>query len=133
MISEPTSLDAKKRTSRSILVMRFVGAYLAGVLACVLVTPVEPVLVGTPLWPFYPLLAIIGFFLFYLYLPPQYVFGSGIAYSMVYSIGLLSVILGIAVHFGPLRRFHVLSPLLTGFPIGFIGTMGVYYTAAASV
>jgi hypothetical protein len=113
--------------------MEYLGAYLAGVLACVLVTPVEPVLVGFPLWPYYPLLAIIGFFLFYLHLPPQYVFGSGIAYTLVYSIGLLSVVLGLAVHFGPLRRIRVLSPFLIGFPIGFVGTMGVFYTAAASI
>jgi hypothetical protein len=133
MTSEPTSPDAKNRTRLLIIVMKYLGAYLFGVLASVLFTPVEPVLVGKPLWPYYPLLAIIGFFLFYLYLPPQYVFGSGLAYVLLYSINLLSVVLGLAVHFGPLRRIRVLSPLLLGFPIGFVGTMGVYYTAAASI
>jgi hypothetical protein len=113
--------------------MKYLGSYLAGVLACVLVTPVETVLVGKTLWPYYPLLAVIGFFLFYIYLPPQYVFGSGVVYGLVYSIGLLSVVLGLATHFEPLRRLRFLSPLLIAFPIGFVGTMGVYYTAAASI
>jgi hypothetical protein len=115
------------------LMMKYLGAYLVGVVACVLVTPVEPVLVGAHLWPYYPLLAIIGFLLFHLYLAPQSVFGSGIACGLIYSIGLLSVVLGLAVRFGPLRRMRFLSPFLIGFPIGFVGTMGVFYTAAASI
>jgi hypothetical protein len=115
------------------VVLKYLGAYLAGVVACVLLTPVETDLVGKSLWPLYPLLAVVGFFLLYLYIPPQYVFGSGIAYGLVYSTGLLSVVLGLAVHFGPLRRLRALGPLLIGFPFGFVGTMGVYYTAAASV
>jgi hypothetical protein len=133
MISELTNTVPKKRSSFLKFLMKFLGAYLLGIVACVLVTPVEPVLVGTPLWPSYPLLAIIGFFLFYLTLPPHYVFGAGIAYGLVYSIGLLSVVFGLAVHFGPLRRIRFLSPLLIGFSFGFVGTMGVYYTAAASI
>ena len=50
--------------------------YLAGIIACVIFTPVELVLLNAPMWLFFVPFAPIGYFFFYFDLPPQYVFGS---------------------------------------------------------
>mgnify|MGYP001045993833 CR=1 FL=1 len=115
------------------LLLKYLGAYLLGIAVCVLLTPADLVLAGRALWPYYPAFAVFGFFLFYSTLPPQYVFGPDLGYWLVYSIGLIAVVIGLTLPLGPLRRLRPLRPLLIGFPIGFIGTLGVFYTAAASI
>ena len=115
--------------SRFVSLVLYFVAYLAGIFTCLLYTPVQMKL-GAVLW--YPLVSWIGFFLFYL-LPPQYlVFGDGIVYCLICSMGFLPVVLALATYFGMIR-LKPWRPLWVGLPIGFIGTLGVYYTAAASV
>jgi hypothetical protein len=114
-------------------IFNWLVSYFVGIVACVLCTPVDLILVGSPLWLFYPPFAIIGFFLFYLHLTPNYVFGPTFGYWLVYSLGLILVVAGVALHFGPLRSLRPFSAMLIGFSIGFVGTLGVFYTAAASI
>lgn len=52
--------------------------YLAGIIACVIFTPVELMLLNAPMWLFFVPFAPIGYFFYYFDLPPQYVFGSNI-------------------------------------------------------
>ena len=42
-------------------------------------------------------------------------------------------VMEVLVYFIKSRRLRAWRPLWIGFPIGFVGTLGVYYTAAASI
>ena len=112
---------------------RGVGYYLLGVILSVLLTPVEIVLVGGQIWPYLAAFAPVGYVLFYLDLPPQYVFGSTPFYWGVYALGIAPVLLGLASFFVGKTRLAPWRPLLIGLPLGFVGTLGVYYTIAASI
>ena len=74
-----------------------------------------------------------GYVLFYLDLTPQYVFGSTPFYWGVYALGIAPVLLGLASFFVGKTRLAPWRPLLIGLPLGFVGTLGVYYTIAASI
>ena len=112
--------------------IRYVSFYLLGVVCCVIFTPVELELAGAPLGFLYPILAPIGYPLFYL-LEPQYVYGSTPGYWALYASGIASVFLGIISLFVARKKATWLAPALIGFTIGFVGTMGIYYTAAQSI
>jgi hypothetical protein len=114
-------------------ILKYLGAYVLGILTCITFTPVKWVLAGKPLFLLFPALAPIGFFLYFFYLSPQYVFGPRTAYWLVGAIALIPVVLGAATFFTRAPRLRTLRPLWIGFPIGFLGTLGVYYTAAASI
>jgi hypothetical protein len=114
-------------------IARGVGFYLVGVILCVLLTPVETDLVGRQIWPYLAAFAPVGYILFYLDLTPQYVFGSTPLYWGVYALGIAPVLLGLASFFVGKARLGPWRPLLIGLPLGFVGTLGVYYTIAASI
>ncbi len=112
---------------------QYLLCYLAGIIACVILTPVEVVLLEAPMWLFYVPLAPIGYFFFYFDLPPQYVFGSNISYWSVYLFGIAIVSIGFVSGLVLKGRLRPWRPLMIGFPIGFVGTLGLYYTAASSI
>jgi hypothetical protein len=116
-------------------VLKYVGSYILGTVACVLFTPAELEIAGVVLWPYYLVFAAIGFFLFYLYLSNAYLpfGGSGASYWVLFSIGFVPLVSEVALHFARMASFRACRPLWIGFPIGFVGTLGVYYTAAASI
>lgn len=111
----------------------FLGYYLLGIVACVLLTPVELTLIDRPVWLFYAPLAALGYAAFYVSLPPQYVFGPTAGYWTVYVLGLASVLVGLMALVMTGERFRRWSPLLIGLPLGFVGTLGVYFSIAASI
>ena len=116
-------------------IARYLGAYLLGIVVGVIATPAELILVGQPLWPWYPVFALPGYVLFYYYLAGGYLpFASaGLAFWTYYLVGLLPFLLGAWTVLRKPAWARTWRPLWIAFPIGFIGTMGVYYTAAASV
>jgi hypothetical protein len=132
---KPETLDMPKPAKRRVLraILKYLGCYLLGILACIILTPVDLILAGKALWPLYPVLAPIGFFFYYFYLTPQYVFGSVTSYWLVGLIALIPVLFETAAFFWRAPRLRSWRPLWMGFPIGFLGTLGVYYTAAASI
>lgn len=132
MTTETFDPPATGRRRVLLLLLQYLGAYLLGILTCVLFTPVDLVLAGKALWPFYPF-AVIGFILYYFYLAPQHVFGPATTYWLVGSIGLVPFGFELAVYFSRNPRLRVWRPLWIGFPIGFVGALGVFYTAAASI
>jgi hypothetical protein len=85
------------------------------------------------MWPWYPVFAVVGFFLFFFYLSPPYTFSSDLGHWLIFSIGLIPVVSEAAVYFVGTPRVRAWRPLWIGFPIGFVGTLGVYFTAAASI
>ncbi|MFK7864620.1 MAG: hypothetical protein AB8B95_10390 [Pseudohongiellaceae bacterium] len=114
-------------------VFQYLGYYLLGIIFCVLTTPVELGLGGIQLWYWYPLFAVVGFFLFYFYLTQLYVAsGSDLDYWLPFLFGLLPVALQLATYFEE-KYLPASRPLWIGFPVGFVGTIGLFYTAAASV
>ncbi|MGF1678509.1 MAG: hypothetical protein ACFCUX_04870 [Candidatus Methylacidiphilales bacterium] len=132
MTTEKFDPPAKARRRVLLLILQYLGAYLLGILTCILFTPVAFVLAGKALWPFYPF-AVIGFLLYYFYLAPQHVFGPAATYWLAGSIGLVPFVLEAAVYFSRSPRLRAWRPMWIGFPIGFVGTLGVFYTAAASI
>ncbi|PAY16786.1 hypothetical protein CKO51_24915 [Rhodopirellula sp. SM50] len=139
----PTDVEAEPRKPNGISAgaliretLKYLGAYLLGVIACVALTPVEMNMGGhEPLWFLYPILAPIGYFLFYLYLEGAYLpfGGEGPSYWLYASVGLVPFVMEVMAYLLGSRRFHAWRPLWIGCPIGFVGTLGVYYTAAASI
>lgn len=118
-------------------VVRTIGAYLTsyllGIAAGLVLSPAEPVLAGVALWPSYLVLAPVGFVLFYFYLPPGYGMGSGAGHVVAYCLGLAPFVAEVLVRLPGRPRWRAWRPLWIGFPVGFVGTLGVYYTAAASI
>ena len=112
---------------------RYLGVYLLGIVTCLALTPASMELAGAQLWPWYPVFAPIAFFLFYFYLADPYLpsGAQGLAYWTWFTIGIVPLCGETAVRLQPaLRRWR---PLWLGFPFGFVGTLGVYYTAASSI
>ena len=116
--------------------LKYLGAYLLGIIASIALTPVEMSMGGhAPLWFLYPILAPIGFFLFYFYLEGAYLpfGGTGPSYWSYFTVGLVPLVMEVLAYSLGSRRLRVWRPLWIGFSIGFVGTLGVYYTAAASI
>jgi hypothetical protein len=112
---------------------RYVVSYLLGIVTCVLVTPAELNLAGVGIWPLYPIFAVVGFFLFFFYLSPPYTFAPKLGHWLVVSIGLVPVVSEAAVYWAGTPGLRAWRPLWIGFPVGFVGTLGVYFTVAASI
>jgi hypothetical protein len=85
------------------------------------------------MWLFFVPFAPIEYFFFYFDLPPQYVFGSNIFYWSIYVSGIVLVSIGFASGVALKSRLRPWRPVMIGFPIGFVGTLGLYYTAASSI
>ena len=88
-----------------------------------------------PLWFLYPILAPIGLLLFYFYLEGAYLpfGGKGLIYWFFFTVGFVPFVMEVLAYLSRSRRLRAWRPLWIGFPIGFVGTLGVYYTAAASI
>lgn len=112
---------------------RFFGFYLLGIVLGVVLTPAEFTLIGRPVWLFYIPFAALGFVLFYVDLPQQYVFGSVLAYWTVYGFGLAGALGGAAALFWRNGRYRRWFAPLMGLALGFVGTLGVYYAIAAGI
>lgn len=136
-------VDAENQNSTGISIvsvfretLKYLGAYLLGIIAAIALTPVEISLGGhVPLWFLYPILAPIGYLLFYFYLEGAYLpfGGKGPSYWSYFSVGLGPFVMEVLPRALGARRLRAWRPLWIGFPIGFLGTIGVYYTAAASI
>lgn len=139
----PTEVEGEPRlateTSGAAVVreiLKYIGAYLLGIVAAIALTPVELDLGGNvPLFLIYPILAPVGYFLFYLYLEGAYLpfGGKGTSFWVYVGIGLLPYVMEALAFLVRSRLLSAWRPLWIGFPIGFVGTLGVYYTAAASI
>lgn len=114
---------------------RYFGAYMLGIVVCVLITPAELTLAGVQIWMFYPFFALPAFFGFYIVLGTSYqpFGGVGLAFWAMYAVGFIPVILGIYAFVSKATWLTPWRPLWIGFPIGFVGTLGVYYIGASGV
>ena len=130
----PTS-RAPKLSRVTLAILKYLGSYLLGIFACVILTPVQPQLAGVVLWPYFPLFAVLGVFLFYLHLSGAYLpfGGTGVAYWSMFLLGFAPVVFEAIVYRLPSSRLRHWRPLWIGFPVGFVGTLGVYFTAAGSI
>jgi len=138
--SSPTEAETPTSKGQSLAevllaILKYVASYFLGITACLLLTPAELDLAGVALWPYYPVFAVIGFFLFYFHLSSSYLpfGGAGFGYWLLFSIGLIPIAFEPIAFFARTPRLNAWRPLWIGFPIGFVGTLGVFYTAAASI
>lgn len=114
-------------------ILRFLGFYVLGIVASILITPVEVDLLGRPDWLIFVPAAVVGYVLFYTDLTPEYVFGSGPAYWTVYALGLAGVGIGVVAVFAGRGRFRRWAAPLIALPLGFVGTLGIWYSILASI
>ena len=116
-------------------ILKYFGSYVLGIASCIFFTPVKLELAGAALWPYYLLFAAVGFILFYLYLEGAYLpyGGAGTSYWLLFVIGIVPFVFEVVAYIARMPQFRACRPLWFGFPIGFVGTLGVYYTAAASI
>ena len=128
----PSGPRSKRKSSLLLAILKYIGSYLLGIIMGIAFTPAEISLAGAPVWLFYPL-AFLGFIAYYLYLSPQYVFGVASSYWLVGTIGLIPMLFELAAWRTADRGLSVWRPLWFGLPIGFLGTLGVYYSLAASI
>ncbi len=90
-------------------------------------------LAGVALWPWYPFLALPGFFLFFLFLPPASGLGFGPGHWLTSLPGLIPPMAEVGGFLGKQPRLGAWRPLWIGSPIGFVGTLGAYFTVATSI
>ena len=118
-------------------ILKYVGSYLLGISVCVIGTPVDLAPGGVPLWPLYFLLSPIGILLYCFYLPTlpsaYWPFGASLGYWSLASIGLIPFVFEVTTYFRRLSRLRRWRLFWVGFPIGFVGTLRIYYTATASI
>jgi hypothetical protein len=110
----------------------FTIAFLLGCVGAVMSLPNITTLGGLPIFVAYPVLGIIGYPLYYLYLNDGYRFGGGTVEWAHYIFGMLPI-LGVMTLWKSPSKGRTLALGLIGFPVGFIGTLGLYFTAAASI
>jgi|GEM_PF-5169439 len=103
--------------------LSYLGAYLAGIVTCVLLTSFSGFI--HDLWPWYPLIAPIGYGLFYFELSPTHTLGHGTAHWFTFVLGLMPFLCEIAVRAMAFSRIQPLRPIWIAFPIGFVGTVGM--------
>lgn len=75
----------------------------------------------------------VGFPLFYFSLPPQYTFGNGTVDLGLKIIGFICVGFGLMTFRNSLEKYRRARPFFIGFPIGFIGALGMVFTIASSI
>ena len=122
----------ERRKHRSERILQYVIPYFVGILAAIVFTPVELSLAGQSLWYWYPVLAIPAFLLLVTIFSVNSSFFD-ILFGCVYLISIGCVLFGIASHFGSLRQYRNIGVKLIGFPLGFIGTIGVFFISAESI
>ena len=119
----------------TVVFLQYLFAYLFGIVLCVAVTPARWILIGFPIGVLYPFLAPLGYPLFYLYLSGAYYpnGGEGTAFWIMYLVGFVPFLMEAACFSFLPRSVRALRPVWIGVPLGFVGTLGIYYTAAASI
>ena len=124
----------KKEKPKAIgqVTLEYILAYLVGIVCAIVFTPAGLGLAGVQMWFLYPIFAVPAFFLFFTQLPTN-IFGPDFIIVCIYSVSVLCLLFGIAVHFPSLRRYRHLSPKIIGFTIGFMGTLAVYLISMSSI
>lgn len=129
-----TSQEKSPRKFTAVL-LQYVIAYLFGIVLGVAVTPARWILIDFPIGVLYPFLAPLGYPLFYLYLSGGYYpyGGEGTAFWILYFVGFVPFLMEAACFSVLPRSVRVLRPAWIAIPLGFVGTLGIYYAAAASI
>lgn len=113
-------------------VLKSIVAYLLGILVCVLVTDVKLRLAGVELWLWYGMASPLGVPLYFVAAFQEL---PTLPFEMWWVIGVLAVA-GVPeafVFFGGSVTARSWRPLWIGFPIGFVGTLGLYWAGSLSI
>lgn len=107
--------------------------YIGGIVAAIVFTPIEHSLAGAELWYFYPIFAVPAFVLFSFAFQPLSLFSFDGLFLLFYAASIVTMLFGVAAHFASLHLYRKLAPSLVTFPLGFMGTVGVYFIAMSSI
>lgn len=116
-------------------VFRFVGlvllGHLVGVLFANLVSIAEFELAGVFLLPWYLLAAPVGviFLTIIFFQDPEIALDLWVVWPVFFAPFLIETVLVLAKR----HRFRVWRGFWIGFPIGFLGTVGIYFAAAQTI
>jgi hypothetical protein len=132
--AEPISPESRLKAAANVMLalLKCAGSYLLGIFTCVIFTEAEFNLAGVNLLPAYLSMSVIGVGLWFMEayrgLP-----SSPPGMWWVVLVLLIPCAGEVLVCFARQPRFRFLRPLWIGFPIGFIGPLGIYWTAALSI
>lgn len=127
------STPTRKRLPKALKgIFRYLAAYLSGILACVLLTEAEVFLAGKNLLPWYVLFSPIGVALWCI---AAFQSLPSVPFELGWALGmLLSPCVGEAiVHINDVQPIRRCRPLWISFPIGFVGTLGIYWAGSLSI
>ena len=133
-IAEPSSPTSRLRaaTNVALAILKFGGSYLLGIFICVSFTEAEFRLAGVNLLPSYVFLSVIGVGLWFI-AAFQELPSPPFAMLWVVLVLLIPCAGEALVYFARRPRFRFWRPLWFGFPIGFVGTLGIYWAGSSSI
>ena len=114
-------------------VSKYFGAYLLGILGALILTPASIMLAGTFLVPVYVIGAVPGYVVWFIFVFTEQSF-----------LGLLSIV-ALAPIYGEWRlrraagdeeaflKLVAWRPMWFCFPIGFLGTFGIFFASVSSI
>ena len=116
-------------------ISRYFGAYLLGIIAGILFSPADIILAGQWLLLHYVIGGLLGF-IFVIYcaiFSPEFVF-----WFYLITVGFLPLWVRLYFRFSrkteeQITRLMIFRPLWITFPLGFLGTLGVYAAALESI
>ncbi len=130
--SKPEKGPASSARSGKIVItiLKYLGYYLLGIVACVVLSPVEFELAGKFLLPFYLIYSLFGYVIW-----PFISSGESPFFYLwyVWLIHLTPFICGAYAIFSRNKRFRAWHPFWIAFPIGFAGTTGIYWAGMMSI
>lgn len=114
--------------------LKFFAAYSLGIISCMVLTPVEAELAGIWLWSAY-LLAPVGLLLsaVLLWQENDLSFGKSVLSVALWVMAFTPCVLECVCFLWHQSRLGRWRPLWVGFPIGFIGTLGMFFSAQLSI
>ena len=116
-------------------ISRYFGGYLLGIIAGILFSPADIILGGHWLLLHYVIGALPGFIfvIYYAIFEPGFVF-----WFYLITVGFLPLWIRLYFRFRrktdeQMTRLMIFRPLWTTFPIGFLGTLGIYAAVLESI
>jgi len=112
--------------------LKYFGCYLLGIFLCVILTDAEFVLAGLWLLPAYVLLSVVGCFLWFV---SAFQALPSIPFEMWWVLLMLAMpcvgeTLAYRYRGSNLRNWR---PMWFGLPVGFVGTLGIYWVGSLSI
>lgn len=137
LYSSPIAQDETPAPGQNFLVRHLLnliglaGSYLLGILLSAMMTDAEFVLAGKNLLPWYVCMSPIGFALWFLCAIQNFP-SPPFAMWSVFVVLLIPIVCELLSFFN-VKIIRLARVLWIGFPVGFVGTLGVYWAGSLSI